>query len=482
MKKLSALSTILACLFACIAGAQEKDGPAPKLDEAAIEKLVGQLKSTDFKTRQLAERELLKLEDIPAPLREAAKSADLETRRRAQAIVDVINGRLEEKAFQAMLKDMHKIEIDRFVRRMVTDEKFADDKAWGVIEKLSKVAIKKANELSGQKYPIPEFDMKAMPIANLAVERVGIGGRRMLLNNHTDSFTSIRNCVVLSSGVLPRVTVISNSIVIADGDITGATGLDNSLLIVSGKLGRFTGVRNSVVLVVGEFGVKEGFGQNELRGSTSADSSFFQVKNDKVVFTGAEGCVFIKTTPIGGRANNQVLDTDKGPLQLLKFASAKPVTDDQMKWGKESNGLNVAVAPTDRPTSFLIRWKNVGKETLELRAVRFHNDILGRNDDLLNHVLVKDADGKLLPARQLGRFPGAGARMRPATIILEPGKTFDETIELPSYVARPDQKGKYQLSIEFEVDHLLADTPSQKGAVYWTGKVRSGELEIQFGK
>ena len=67
MKKLSALSTILACLFACIAGAQEKDGPAPKLDEAAIEKLVGQLKSTDFKTRQLAEKELLKLEDIPAP-------------------------------------------------------------------------------------------------------------------------------------------------------------------------------------------------------------------------------------------------------------------------------------------------------------------------------------------------------------------------------------------------------------------------------
>jgi len=136
----------------------------------------------------------------------------------------------------------------------------------------------------------------------------------------------------------------------------------------------------------------------------------------------------------------------------------------------------------DRPESFLIRWKNVGKETLELRAVRFHNDILGRNDDLLNHVLVKDADGKSLPARELKKFPGAGPRIRPATIILEPGKTYDETIELPAYVARPAQKGQYQLAIEFEVDHLLADTPSQKGAIYWKGKVRSGELEISYGK
>lgn len=479
MKKLSALSTILACLFACIAGAQEKDGPAPKLDEAAIEKLVGQLKSTDFKTRQLAEKELLKLEDIPAPLREAAKSADLETRRRAQAIVDVINGRLEEKAFQAMLKDMHKIEIDRFVRRMVTDEKFADDKAWGLIEKFVQAVVKRANELGGREYPVPKFDLKSMPLANPATERIW-SGKRVLLDNHNGSIWANNN-VILCTGTLPRETGISNSIILVDGDMVGATSLSNSLVIVSGKLGRFTGIRNSIVLVVGEFGVKEGFGQNELRGATSANSSFFQVKNDKVRFTGADDCTFIKTTPVGGRGN-QVLDTDKGPLQLLKFASTKAVADDQLKWGKESNGLNVAIAPTDRPASFLIRWKNVGKETLELRAVRFHNDILGGGDDLLNHVLVKDADGKLLPARQLGKFPGAGARIRPATIILEPGKTFDETIELPSYVARPDQKGKYQLSIEFEVDHLLADTPSQKGAVYWTGKVRSGELEIQFGK
>jgi hypothetical protein len=458
------------------------DPPALKLDATAVRKLVEQLGGSDFKTREKAAQELSKLEEVPDALREAITSGDLETKRRAEAVVTVITARAEEKAFQAMVADLHKIEVDRFVRRMITDEKFARDNEWKVIEKLAKTVTKRANDQGGRKYPVPDFDMKSLPLANLAVERVGFNGKRILLDNYTNHITSVSGCVVLCTGPMPRMTGLSNSIVIVDGDFTRATTLMNCLLIVRGKIGGFTGVRNSIILATDEFGTKLGFGNDEeLQGATSCHLSFLQVKNAKIRFTTSNESVLIKTVPrTTGPTTSQVLDTDKGPLQLLKFSAGKIVPDDKLVWGKESGGLAVAIAPAERPDSFMIRWKNVGKETLELQSVRFNSDILARSDDLLNHVLVKGPDGKLLAARQPKLPPVGGARRRPGTVILEPGKSYEETIDLVTYVDRPVAKGRYKLSIEPDIPNALA--PPQKGATYWTGKIQSNELDITFGK
>jgi hypothetical protein len=43
-----------------------------------------------------------------------------------------------------MVADLHKIELDRFVRRMITDEKFAGDNKWKVIEALAKAVTRKS--------------------------------------------------------------------------------------------------------------------------------------------------------------------------------------------------------------------------------------------------------------------------------------------------------------------------------------------------
>jgi hypothetical protein len=120
---------------------QEPAKDAAKPDAAAVAKWIAQLKSSDFKVRSQAANDLSKLDEVPAALREAIDSGDLETKRRAEAIVASITARLEEKAFRAMLADMHKVEVDRFVRRMVTQENFRGDKEWKVIEAIAKWSI-----------------------------------------------------------------------------------------------------------------------------------------------------------------------------------------------------------------------------------------------------------------------------------------------------------------------------------------------------
>jgi hypothetical protein len=226
--------------------------------------------------------------------------------------------------------------------------------------------------------------------------------------------------------------------------------------------------------------VKEQFGnEKELRGATSCRSSFIQAKNEAIRFTSCADSVFIKTIPTDRNAN-RILDTDKGPLQMLKFSTKKPVPDEQLKWGKSVDGLAVAIAPEERAGSYLIRWKNIGNDTLEIPMAR--GDIDTERNDLWENVFLKAADGKSLPARQ-SRFPerrGIGARQRVPTIVLEPGKSYDESISLPYYVAPPVEKGRFQLFIG--LDNTGAQVTPQKGARFWTGKIQSNEIEITFGK
>src|SRR4051812_10314160 len=95
------LCVLLACVTALGAGDEK---PAVKLDPVAVRKLVEQLGSTDFATRERATQELSKLEEAPEPLREATRSEDAEVRRRSQTAVDVITARAENKAFKALVQ------------------------------------------------------------------------------------------------------------------------------------------------------------------------------------------------------------------------------------------------------------------------------------------------------------------------------------------------------------------------------------------
>jgi hypothetical protein len=158
---------------------------------------------------------------------------------------------------------------------------------------------------------------------------------------------------------------------------------------------------------------------------------------------------------------------------------AKP---EKPAWGKEVGGLAVSLSPAGGgPGKYVVRWRNVGQEALEVPRVRFGSDrVYKGRDDLWHHVFLRGPDGALAPARKYN-FPSIGGPpYRPRTVVLGPEKTHEETIDLWAYVDRPGKEGRYRLWIEPDIRERYA--PSREGARYWTGKIRSNALEVQLPK
>lgn len=429
---------------------------ALKTDPAVIAKLIGQLGSDDYRTREKASRQLAELDEVPDALRRAAQDSDREVARRAQAALTLITTRIEERAFQAMLRDLHKVELDRFVRRMVTDKDFAGEKQWKIIQAVAKAVTAQANKSAGRPFQVPDFAVNTMP--------------HFLLTAGSENRLAGRSSVVLSAVSTPRIGAIQNSLVIVDGDFAGATDIRNSLLLVRGNVGRVTCVTNSIILATGNW-----------VGATVCNDSFVQVNNYQIRFTGVENSVLLNSiVHATSNTNSRVLKADKGPLKLLKF-SPRP-SDVQLAWSEEVEGLRVAVTPLGANGQFLIRWKNVGKEALELPWARFHTDLLRSNqDDLLDHVFLKGRDGKLAAAR---KYPPPRRPRRPlrerSCVILGPERTHEETIDLWSYVEKPAAAGDYQLSIELDISAGRRGMESRMKT--WTGKIQSKTLKVVIGK
>jgi hypothetical protein len=312
LKPVLALTLLLAGALA-LGAADEK--PSAKPDRATVAKLIELLSSDDFATREKATQELSKLDQVPDLLRGAEKSADAEVRVRAQSAVQAITSRAEEKAFKAMVADLQKVEVDRLVRRMVTGSELPGEKDWEVVQKLTKAVTARANELGGRQYKVADPDMKKLTQQRgIAAGEYAIDRKRLLLSDPKTRMTSVAGCVVLSAGDMPQVTGITDSIVIVDGDFTRATALLNCLLIVRGRVGRVTRVSNSIVLATGE-----------CAGVTGCDESFYQVANQTMRCTSSRNNTYVKTVlQFPSRdGSDRVLDTERGPLQLLKFSEKK---------------------------------------------------------------------------------------------------------------------------------------------------------------
>jgi hypothetical protein len=474
------LQRIVACLFVLavsnlsICGQetpQEKQSRAPaekppaKPSSDSIRQWIEDLSSTQFKTREAATQRLSNLQEAPESLSQAIGSANPEVRRRAQFALDQIKNRQEEKAFQALAADLRKIELDRFVRRMVTDAQFRDEKQWEIVKTIAKAVTRRATELSGQHYPVPEFDMKSLPFADFTHGRGDFGNRRIIINGDKALESPFGAGVILCTGHMSRPAPFSNSILIVDGDFGGSCSLDKSLLIVRGNVGRFTSIRNSIILATGNF-----------VGATACDNSFFQVNNQKVRFTSLTKSVLVKTkTKTTHTEDSQTIETERGPLQLLKFSERK--TDDQLAWGKPFNDLAVAIAPADEKDKFLVRWKNVGKDFLEIPWARKVFDLAPNEPDELHvQVFLRGADGKVAPFVPCDVPKRSGSS---STAVLGPGQVYEEVIDLWTYVQKPTP-GKYQLSIELELKEPRRRNEFE--AKLWLGKVATNVLEIDVGR
>lgn len=431
----------------------DKEKSAAKVDPAVIAGLIADLGSDAFETREKASRRLAQLDEVPEALRRAARDSDPEVARRARTALTMITERLEERAFQAMLRDLHKVELDRFVRRIVARKKADGEKEGKIVRAIAKAVTAEANKCAGRRIAVSDF----------AVDRM----RRVLLDAESNNRVSGHNSVILSVGATPYITSVRNSLVIVDGDFTGATGINGSVLIVRGNVGRITSVSDSIILATGNWD-----------GATVCNQSFVQVNNHRIRFTGSRDCVFINTlVRTTGNTDSRVITTDKGPLHLVKF-SPRPA-DGRLAWSEEVENLTVALVGVEENGRLLIRWKNVGKEPLQLPWVRFHSSVIdSERDDLLGHVFLQGQDGKVAPARE---HP-APRRQRffDRCVILGPGRTYEETINLWTYVEKPQLGRKYQLSIELDIPK--GRRVMEHEVKTWSGKIRSKTREISVDK
>lgn len=451
MKSTVASLSVIALVTASVGGQA-----ASKPDPVAIARLLRQLESLDFKTRDAASRELETLEEVPDALRAAVASPNAEVARRAGRALAVISARIQEKEIQAMLGDLSKVELDRLVRAMVADAKLTGEKQWTLMQTLARAMTKTASRLAERPFSV-DFDVRSM--------------RRRLVNGYAEDLdhdlAEVSDTVLLSAGPVPRMTGFRNSLVVVDGDFLGATGIDNCLLIVRGNVGRCTSIRGSILLATGHF-----------EGATSFDHSFLQAANHEIRFTGSRDSVLVNTlVTTNGATDSRVLPVDRGPLNLLKFSPRKP--DGDLSWGKPVNDLIVAIAPAEQTGQFLIRWKNIGSEALSLPWVRLRGDALDeKRDDLLNHVFLKGEDGKLSAARK-HPAPRASAFVSDRSVLLAPGQSHEEIINLWTYVEKPPPGPRYALSIELDIEKARAVPWRGKT---WIGKIQSNTLDITIGK
>lgn len=282
--------------------------PAPR-----AESLIGQLGSDDFAIRQEAARQLARLGDPALPaLRRALKSPDLEVRRRADEIIREISRRVEPRVIARHVEEIHRDGLSSFVRRMVTEEGFATENRWGAIAQLARLAARRA-VVAGkvEKLDTPNLNVHRMGIFRGTVPSDTILAEGRVLIEEKGGMVGTQDCLVLSSGLLSRVTSIYKSILVVDGDLD-CTSIERSIVVCRGDIDA-TGIDNSLVLCTG------------VVSATSIDDSVVEAGNGFADRSSAYRCAFFGKAPKRLAQGTRVLNVPRTPLQLFPFTpAAKP--------------------------------------------------------------------------------------------------------------------------------------------------------------
>ncbi len=115
---------------------------------------------------------------------------------------------------------------------------------------------------------------------------------------------------------------------------------------------------------------------------------------------------------------------------------------------------------------YRLRWGNFSKKPL----VIYRN----RNFDLRGRVLVRAADGRMLPARKFGGEVSKGMQQ----VRIEPGKVDAASFRPWHWVVKPTASGEYTLWVEFEQKFPPKGNMNAFPKGYWIGKIRSNSVKI----
>ena len=269
---------------------------------------IEQLGSAKFAERELANRKLAALDDVPDALEEAIDSTNPEIARRAKAAVHNIRERNFERLLQKDLAVINADGFDLFLERMMHQPDYATESRWRSLERLIDGMTARAGKLGNIGYRKPFDECTTMPV-HKELAPLGEGGSRLLLEGLNTRYSKMSRCLVACAGSFSRVNTIDHCVLLVNGDMDGSSSVSESFVLCTGRIGRVMRIQNCIVLSTGDF-----------TGGMSARNTFFQVRGvDRQ--SSASGNTYINLKSVSGASadDNKFVESDEGPLSMIKF-------------------------------------------------------------------------------------------------------------------------------------------------------------------
>jgi hypothetical protein len=263
---------ILPCLLADSSGlAARRDRGSKVSDEKKIDSLIDDLKSDRFETREAAMRSLMDFDDEPPALRKAAKSADLEVRRRVAQILQSFARKRARRGLARVRVLAKEGRVDEMIDRLVLWKDSDKGKGWKALVELAARLAEGADRTYGKTH----FKQRIKPIKmdpareavvpkNLADywqatlklatgDNIALDSRRgrepyKLIIASGDVHTVTSHHGIIAAGGNARLSSTHASVIICDGDCLIEGEIDDSLIIARGKVTCPRTVNRSVIL------------------------------------------------------------------------------------------------------------------------------------------------------------------------------------------------------------------------------------------
>jgi hypothetical protein len=291
------------------------DPPRPPADPKTIPRLIVDLGSDEFETRERAAGRLLELEEAALPaLQEAARSTDAEVRRQAELLTAEITVRVEERRLRQLLEG-----LDHMLERMVREKGYATPERWQSLLRAVEALVTRATEVGGKPFGLPALDLARLaPQSYLPLEG-HTDHARVLVDGTFRPTHSLRHSVLVSSDSVRKITFIADSVVLINGDLEEGFVIENSVVICRGAVRNTGKIENCVVLTAGAL--------EDVLGLHGCIVQSPRVEGCAM----SKGCVFVNLprSPAEISKEDRCVTTKHGPMSLLRFnPAAVPKVDD----------------------------------------------------------------------------------------------------------------------------------------------------------
>jgi hypothetical protein len=317
--------TVLAAVASAGQAGSRPDAPK-KVSAEEIGRLIDQLGSKDFKTRDKATRRLKELDEALPALRQALKSpAGEETRRRVEGVIAVIEARLAEAFIREAVARVNEEGLDLFIDRMVLQKGYANEARWKAAIELARALVERARKAGAALPNSPNQDFLKLPVVTSLDARGLIRASRVLVNGVKDRLNAFHGYLLFSTDSLEGINSTDRSILFVNGDIKNLNSTTNSIIICNGTIKSMNSTQNSLIFcngVVESMNFTQGnavFVRGELQRLNYTKNNVIETPRLGGC-TLSEGNIYLNRTAMPARGKgDQARQADPSPLGLFSY-------------------------------------------------------------------------------------------------------------------------------------------------------------------